>query len=129
MSGLSIKLPIALDEQDGFALNKTIKDIAQQNLKNVIFTSKGERPMDLNFGVGLKKFLFENKTNNLYNEISSEIHSQVNKYLPYLEITNISFFDSNSISDMDQNSVNIKIYYNILPIAASDILSLVEKIN
>lgn len=129
MSGLSVKLPIALDEQDGFALNKTIKDIAQQNLKNLLLTSKKERPMDIFFGVGLKKFLFENKSPNLYNEISSEIHSQVNKYLPYLEITNISFIDSNSISDMDQNTVNIKIYYNILPIAASDILSIVEKIN
>jgi phage baseplate assembly protein W len=62
MAGLSPKLPLAPDNQDGYALNRTYFEMVQQNLKHIILTNPGERIMDPLFGVGIKKYLFEQNT-------------------------------------------------------------------
>ena len=60
MAGISPKLPLTRDRQDGFALNKTVLDSIKQNVKMVVLTSPGERVMDPAFGVGVRRYLFEN---------------------------------------------------------------------
>ena len=62
MAGLSPKLPIQKDPVDGFALTKTFKEMVKQNFKNLMLTSPGERIMDPEFGVGLRRFLFVHLT-------------------------------------------------------------------
>ena len=61
--GLSPKLPLQLDSMMGsYALNKTDKGVIKQNFKNLLLTNPGERIMDVRFGVGLSRFLFENRS-------------------------------------------------------------------
>ena len=56
--GYSVKLPLEMSPSDGpFGLNKTIPSVVEQNIKMVIFTSPGERIMDSNFGVGIRRYL------------------------------------------------------------------------
>ena len=63
MAGISPKLPLTRDKQDGYALNKTELDSIKQNVKMVVLTSPGERVMDPSFGVGIRKYLFETSPN------------------------------------------------------------------
>ena len=110
-SGYSPKLPISRDLDDGYALTKSLEQVASQNLKHLLLTSPGERMMDPDFGVGLKRYLFEMRTEEVNYEINSKIREQVSKYLSYIVIQNINFEnDSNNA-----NLVNIMIIYNILP--------------
>ena len=52
-----------MNKEDGpFQLNKTIPETVKQNLKNLVFTNKGERIMDPLFGIGVYSYLFENYT-------------------------------------------------------------------
>lgn len=110
-SGYSPKLPISRHADDGYSLTKTLEQVASQNLKHLLLTNPGERIMDPEFGVGLKKFLFEMRTEEVNFEMNSRIREQVSKYLTYINIQNISFN-----SDIrNENLVTVSIVYNILP--------------
>ena len=118
MAGYSAVLPIRKDPNDGFALLQTIKEVASQNLKMVLYTEPGERIWDLNFGVGIKRYLFEQNLEITHQQLKQRIISQVSTYLPYIQILNIdvSTNDTNALSiepSMSSNLLNIKISYLI----------------
>jgi phage baseplate assembly protein W len=60
LTGISPKVPLIYDPTDGpYQLNKNLKQTINQNLKMLVLTSPGERIMIPEFGVGLRRFLFE----------------------------------------------------------------------
>ncbi len=89
--GLSAALPLIVSQQDGpYRLNKTIPELAQQNLKMLLLTNPGERIMIPEYGVGLSSYLFENDSPQLRGEILGRISRQVSEYLPYIFLENVS---------------------------------------
>jgi phage baseplate assembly protein W len=122
MSGMSTKLPLSKDNIDGFALNKGVGSMAAQNLKMLILTNPGERMMVPDFGVGIKTFLFEMMDRDTYTKIEAKIYEQVEKYLPYILITNISFRDLEKASG--SNTLGVRIAYAITTIGASGALNI-----
>lgn len=125
MAGLSPKLPLVLDADDGaYALNKTYKDLVKQNFKNLVLTAPGERMMDPLFGVGIRNFLFENNNSLTYSKVSSKIYQQVAKYMPFLEVENINYRGPSEENTIEQNKVFIAIKYRIVPLDLKDILEI-----
>lgn len=124
MTGINVRLPLSRDDQDGLALNKSFEASVRQNLKNLVLTIPGERPMDSNFGVGLIEFAFDNDTPDLRAEISSKIYEQVGIYMPFVEIVNVLFVSSQEEPDTAQNFLSIFIEYNIVPLDFTDNLTL-----
>lgn len=120
MAGLSARLPLSKDPQDGIGLIKNYKDLVKQNLKNLLLTIPGERVMIPDFGVGLATFLFEQDTPLLRSEISAKIREQVSKYMPFLEIINILFQSAFDNDEIDKNFESMKIEYNIIPLNFTD---------
>ena len=76
--------------------------------------------MDPFFGVGIKKYLFEQNTRHTHDKIRTDALKQVKKYLPFVEIQSIDI-DSGDDSD---NSLFITIKYIISPLNQTDILKL-----
>jgi|TARA_A100001515_G_scaffold22705_1_gene17423 phage baseplate assembly protein W len=130
VSGLSPKLPLNIDEINGYALNQNFKEVARQNLKMVILTSPGERIMIPEFGVGIRNYLFENVNTSTFNTIRQRIINQVASYLPYITIRNIEFTSerNDGISGVEPSSnsnyVNIQIRYSVPSMFISDTLIL-----
>ena len=130
MPGLSPKLPLNIDQVDGYSLNKTFKQLSRQNLKMVIMTNPGERIMIPDFGVGIKTYLFENATQTTFDEIEDEIRDQVSKYLPYMTINSIQFNSERGVNMSEieassaSNYVNLQIRYSIPSSFISDELNL-----
>ena len=130
MAGLSPKLPIALDATDGFKLTKTYQEMVIQNFKNLLLTIPGEKMMDVEFGVGLRKFLFEPNDVSTYSEIQARIKEQVQKYLPFIGIEDIEFIGppNSELADpenfMKGNSLSIRLTFKIIPLGITDILKL-----
>jgi phage baseplate assembly protein W len=118
-SGFSIKLPVSRDPDDGYSLTKTLEQVATQNLKNLLLTNPGERMMDPDFGVGLKRYLFEMRTEEVNYEMNSKIREQVSKYLTYINIKNINF--ENDL--LNENMITVSITYSISPSVRSIIAS------
>jgi phage baseplate assembly protein W len=79
----------------------------KQNLKMLLLTNPGEYVMDLGFGVGLSRYLFENASPDLKSRIKSSINLQVASYMPYLRLLNVEV----DFSNIDSNSIYIRIEY------------------
>ena len=91
--GLAVALPLGINEFDGaYGLHKDLISMAEQNLKMLILTSKGERCMSPNFGVGIRSYLFEQNTPGTISGLKADILAQVARYLPYISITDLQVF-------------------------------------
>ena len=131
MAGLSPKLPLHVDQNYGYGLTKTFKEVAQQNLKMLIMTSPGERIMLPNFGVGIRRFLFENITQRTFDEIEEKIYQQTKIYLPYITIESINFYSDRATlkkvdfeTSMRSNYLQLELNYSIPQMFISNTLIL-----
>lgn len=121
--GVSVKLPLQKDSNDGvFQLNKSIVEAVKQNFKMLLLTEQGEKVMDVNFGVGLRRNLFDNFSSSTSQIIREKIISQTTTYLPFVRVTNIFFGNSLQINpeDIDKNQLSISIEYEIEPLKFLD---------
>lgn len=105
------KWPLSKGNKDVFELYDDVKDQISFYLKNLILTSPGENLSDPNYGVGLRRFLFEQNLESTRGEIASEVSLQISTYLPYLDVQNVEV-DATS-SEIDSNSMSLKITYYI----------------
>tara|TARA_R110002072_G_scaffold106863_2_gene233180 strand:+ start:686 stop:1054 length:369 start_codon:yes stop_codon:yes gene_type:complete len=118
MTSLAPRLPITIDSGDGYTMIKTLKRLIKQNFKMLVLTNPGERVMDPEFGVGIRQFLFENFSSDVYTRIDFKIREQVSTYIPVISIKTIEF----GASSIDENSLGVRIEYLIPDIAVSDLL-------
>ena len=122
-SGLSPKLPVQIDPNDGYALNKTYAEMVTQNLKMLVLTAPGERIMDPEFGVGIRNYLFEPNYSLTHEEIDLKIKSQVNKYLPFLDVKTV-ILGPDDIEAGNPNLLKIQIKYLIKPLQIFDVVEI-----
>jgi phage baseplate assembly protein W len=128
--GISVKLPLTYDPEDGpYRLNKKTKEAVRQNLKHLVLTAPGERVMNPQFGVGLRNFLFEPISDRLFTKVAERIRAQVRAYLPFIFIEHISFDSMDNNPQLGPNDVQVFIQYNILPLDAEDTLSITATTN
>ena len=137
MKGISPKLPLTRDTEEGYTLNHTYLEVIKQNLKNLILTNPGERIMDINFGVGLQRFLFEQNGVNTYSHIASTIREQVDIYMPQVEVNDVKIIganmlwtDSGDIIDippedatLDGNEIKIELLFTVAALNKTSVLS------
>ena len=124
MAGITPKLPLFIDGINGIALITTYKELVKQNFKNLLFTIPGERVMDADFGVGLKRYLFELDNPGLHGQIAGRIRQQVEKYLPYVTIDDVVFNTFASNPALDPNFLGVAVEYTIVPLDDVDKLEL-----
>ena len=105
------KWPLKKGNEDVFELYDDVKDQISFYLKCLLLTSPGENLSDLNYGVGLRRFLFEQNIASTRDSISSKISSQISRYLPYLDLQDVQIGATDS--EIDQNSISVKVVYYI----------------
>ena len=126
--GISVALPLEISALDGpYQLNKTMGQVIRQNFKNLIMTSPGERIMIPEFGAGLRRFLFEGIQGSTYESIVTSINEQVQEYMPFINISQISLLNQNDIPDIRPNEVRITIKYSVPGINLDDTLEITEE--
>jgi len=114
MIGYSPKFPLRIDNYVGaYALNTELKDVVKQNFINLMLTAPGERIMDINFGVGLRKYLFEQNTPDLKSQIAADVRNQTKKYMPFIELTSMEFNKSELLDGYEDQILDILINYSI----------------
>ncbi len=125
MQGLSVRLPLAYSNQDGpYGLNKNLQQVVEQNLKNLILTSPGERVMLPSFGVGARRFLFGQMSGPSFSELSNKIYQQVRTYMPFVIIEDIKVLNSDVDISLSANEVRLVVQYNIGSLAGSNTLQI-----
>jgi phage baseplate assembly protein W len=85
---------------------------ASANLKNLLFTRKGERYHNITFGTNLSYIIFEPNVSDLKEDIDSIIRDEVSYWLPYINISDIEIVTAEDDPTMDHN-IKISISYGI----------------
>jgi hypothetical protein len=124
-TGLAAKLPLTTDSVFGpYNLITDFGSLAAQNLKMLILTSPGERMMDINFGVGLRRYLFDQNSPQTFNEIRGNIIEQTGRYLPYIKIELVEFLAPEGLPELFPNQIVVKVYFKVVPLQLSSELEI-----
>ena len=120
LPSLSAQLPLDKNDtnssSDGYKMVRGLKALVKQNFKNLMLTSPGEKMMDPKFGVGLRRYLFQQSIQFQNPEgLKGRIKSQVKRYLPYIAINKIEFSRNES-----GDAYRVYISYFILPLNEAD---------
>ena len=110
---IGIDMPFRVgDRGEGWGASSTTTLQAVKNdLKNLVSTEIGERLYQPNLGVALRKFLFQPFTESLVDEIKTTIFETVSFWLPFVEITDIKVFMTESQGEDMLNLMEIHIAF------------------
>ena len=105
------KGPVKKGNEDVFEMYDDVNQQISFYLKCLILTSPGENLSDPEYGVGLRRFLFDQNIGSTRDLISNSISSQISAYLPYIDLQDVSV--TASPSEIDENSMSIRVSYYI----------------
>lgn len=92
-----IKYPFS--DTDGsmtfFDLNKAEDDGVKSRIYHIIFTPKGQRLRQPEFGTNLIKYIFEPNDSITLDSIKEEIRASIKKYIANVEFKDISVYSNN----------------------------------
>lgn len=106
-----IKYPFTNDNLDNVYMdtNKTFSDCIKSQIVHVIFTPKGQKLRDPDFGTSLIDYLFGEKTDQMFAAVKSEITTQIGKYVPAAQFKDISIYTDEN----DEHSIIVSITYSV----------------
>ena len=87
-------------------------DAARQNLKSLLLTNWGERPMHFHFGCNVIEFLFNpGREEELKAAIADRINDQVSKWLPYLRLIDLNIIFHEDDPKVPDNGIGVFMRY------------------
>lgn len=107
--GLTFPFTAQDDEHYFLDVNHSLKDKVRSLLMHVIFTPKGQKLRDPEFGTDLIKFIFEPNDSESWENIKREIQEAVKKYVGDINIKNIDIMVDNE----EMGAVFVKLQYSV----------------
>lgn len=106
-----IKYPFTSDNNENMYLdvNETEMDCVKSKVLHVIFTPKGQKIRDPEFGTDLIKYIFNENDDYTMSEIKGEISESLKKYVPEIEFKNFNVYKDEN----DGHSIIVTIEYGI----------------
>ena len=89
--GITVVYPMIVTEGHGFEeiTQDSQTEAVKFHLKNILLTNPGENLSDPEFGVGLKRVLFELETSQSIKGLRQKILNQIQKYANYFSKLNV----------------------------------------
>jgi phage baseplate assembly protein W len=111
---VGIMLPMTGEDGSLFKLSYTTQEQAISNLKNLLLTIKGERPMQPFFGTNIQKMLFEQITEDVFERIEKSVRTAIEYWLPYIILTDLElegFFGT--VNGMEEHGIYLRLLVKI----------------
>ena len=105
---VTIGVRFPLNDVNMFKGTQTFKEQVKSNLLNLLLTEQGERVNEPNFGVGLKRLLFEQNINK--ENLEEKINFQIGFYIPEITLMSVSV---GSIDDKNKVYLTISYRFNL----------------
>jgi phage baseplate assembly protein W len=115
-------LPMTLTNNGYFDSCSDLPKQVKANLINLLLTIKGERVHQPEFGCDIHKYIFEHMNENTIEKCRAAITNAVTRWLPYIQIVQISL--RSTAQDIDNNQLNFYIQYRIIPNNFQDAIEL-----
>jgi len=110
--------PFRTNDTKGFENYNSNKEVVKFHIKNLFLTNPGERIGNPDYGIGVRRYLFENITQGLLNNLEDVILDQILAYMPYIRVEDIALSDF-----PEENKISISLRYTILETAERDVLT------
>lgn len=107
--GIKYPFTVTNDENYFTDVNYTLKDKVKSLLMHVIFTPKGQKIRDPEFGTDLIKFIFEPNDNESWESVKNEIMEVVKKYINGVTVNDISMLETND----DSHQLYVRVDYTV----------------
>ena len=115
----AVGVDIPFSEKGVFKSNYTTAAATKNNLINYFLTNPGERPLNPNFGAGLRAFIFQQINDDNLDFLQEEISSNLIQFFPNINIDNLLIG-----KEEDNNIINVSLDYSILNTGTSDNINL-----
>ena len=96
-----------------FAASRTTIEAVKNNIRNLLNTHQGERLMQPNLGINLRKHVFEQINPGMVAQIREDIDSVFRFWLPFVEIRRINIKTHTTDSTVSPQTMLIDIVFNI----------------
>jgi len=110
IKSINIKFPMVRGTAGVFDTNNTTSEAIKDNLRILILSNHGERPIHYNFGANLRSVLFE-QGENLKQQVQDKIAAAVAIWLPFVSISQFSLQSSSDNKSIPENQVNVSIEF------------------
>ena len=99
---IGLDLPIRKSEgKEGyFASTSTTIEAVKNNIRNLLNTHQGERLMQPNLGINLRKYLFQQVTDEFIVQIQDDILDVLEMWLPFVDVRDIIVKVGNNVSEL-----------------------------
>ena len=96
-----------------FASTTTTIEAVKNNIRNLLSTHEGERYLQPTIGLNLRKFLFEQFTDELRLQIENDILDTLEFWLPFIQVKNLEIEMSSASDSTGKNTLMINVLFNI----------------
>lgn len=120
---INLQFPMRRSIRGAFATNETTLEAVADDLKILILTNHGERPIHGDFGANLRKVIFEGQGRDVRQQIKDQISVAVAKWMPFVNLLEIDVDDSTSNTTLKLNEVHVKITFSVGNIDATKVLT------
>lgn len=106
-----IKYPFIADDVTGYyvAANKTVAEKVRSQLMHIVFTPKGQRIRNPEFGTDLIKYIFDQNDGMTWEAVKTEVSESVTRWA-----TNINLKDIRVVkSEEDDSQVFVRLDYSV----------------
>jgi phage baseplate assembly protein W len=90
-------------------LNYSFENYVKSKLLHVLFTPKGQRIRDPEFGTNLTRFLFEPSDSVTFENLKKELKADIKKYVPEVDFEDITI----ASEDGNDNGRIVMVHYSI----------------
>ncbi len=107
---IGLSFPLGRTNKGMFRQTKTTLQQAQHNIRNLLMTIKGERPMQPDFGADIYTYIFEPIDNeSLSTNIEASIREAISLWLPYVIVKSIDI----NLGNRDKNKIVVNLKFSI----------------
>lgn len=106
-----IKYPFSSEnnEEIYLDLDDNIVDATKSKVLHVVFTPKGQRLRNPDFGTDLIKYIFEQSDDITYEHLKEDIRSKISKYVPEVSFEDIEIYDD----DKSEHGKIVMVSYSV----------------
>lgn len=90
-------------------LNAEYEDSIKSQVLHVLFTPKGQKIRDPEFGTNLIKYIFQPADDTTYNELTAELTESIRKYVPGVTFRDISIYED----EKDEHGKIVVVTYTV----------------
>ena len=109
--GFTLPFTVSSGSVGYFQMTETEMSALEQDIRSLLVTNWGERPMHYSFGYNLREFIFEQRDEELKQRIADRINDQFAKWLPFVSLASLNILWDEEYPEIPENGMGIIMEY------------------